>query len=55
MAKAVIGVFRSENRAREAINVLKALGFNEREISLIAKEKKEFEEDDERSGNLTMV
>lgn len=33
MAKAVIGVFRSENRAREAINELKAQGFNEREIS----------------------
>ena len=27
--KAVIGVFRSENRAREAINELKAQGFNE--------------------------
>jgi hypothetical protein len=54
MAKAVIGVFRSENRAREAINELKAQGFNEREISLIAKEKKELEEDDERGGNLTM-
>ena len=54
MAKAVIGVFRSVNRAREAINELKAKGFNEREITLIANEKKEFEEDNERGGNLTM-
>ncbi|NLX91251.1 MAG: hypothetical protein GXZ07_06625 [Firmicutes bacterium] len=38
MAKTVIGVFRSEERAREAINELKRQGFDEREISLIAKD-----------------
>jgi hypothetical protein len=53
MAKAVIGVFRSEDRAKEAINELKDQGFNEREISLIAKEKQGREEDDDR-GSLTM-
>lgn len=40
MAKAVVGVFRSEERAREAINELKRQGFDEREISLIAKDHK---------------
>jgi outer membrane lipoprotein SlyB len=40
MAKAVIGVFRSENRAREAIDELKRNGFDEREISLVAKDNK---------------
>ena len=39
MAKAVVGVFRSEERAREAINELKRQGFDEREISLIAKDE----------------
>jgi len=54
MTKAVIGVFRNEERAKEAISELKNQGFDEREISLIAQEKKEREEDDERRGNLTM-
>jgi hypothetical protein len=40
MAKAVVGVFRSEERAREAINELKRQGFDEREISLIARDNK---------------
>ena len=40
MAKAVIGVFRSENHAREAIDELKRNGFDEREISLVAKDNK---------------
>ncbi len=40
MAKAVIGVFRSEDRAREAISELKRNGFDEREISLVAKDNK---------------
>ena len=40
MAKAVIGVFRSEDRAREAIDELKRNGFDEREISLVAKDNK---------------
>ncbi len=41
MAKAVIGVFRSEEFAKEAIAELKRNGFDEREISLIAKDKQE--------------
>lgn len=41
MAKTVIGVFRSQERAREAINELQSQGFSEREISLVAKEEKE--------------
>lgn len=40
MAKAVVGVFRSEERAKEAINELKRQGFDEREISLIARDNK---------------
>ncbi len=40
MAKAVIGVFSSEERAKEAVNDLKRQGFDEKEISLIAKEKR---------------
>ncbi len=54
MAKSVIGVFRSENRARDAISELKEQGFDEREISLIVKEKKAQGEDDDRGGGLTM-
>ncbi|HHU76098.1 MAG TPA: hypothetical protein GXZ24_04285 [Firmicutes bacterium] len=41
MAKAVVGVFRSEERAREAINELKRQGFDEREISLIARDHRQ--------------
>lgn len=40
MVKAVVGVFRSEDRAKEAITELKRQGFDEREISLIARENK---------------
>ena len=40
MAKAVVGVFSREERAKEAIDELKRQGFDEREISLIAKEKR---------------
>ena len=48
MAKTVVGVFESENQAKEAINELKRKGFDEREISLIAREKREgTEEEDE--------
>ncbi len=38
MSKAVIGVFRSEDRAREAINDLRSEGFDEREISMIVRD-----------------
>ncbi|MGI5876151.1 MAG: general stress protein [Dethiobacteria bacterium] len=41
MAKAVVSIFNSEERAKEAINELKRQGFDEREISLIAKDKKQ--------------
>ncbi len=41
MAKAVVGIFRSEERAKEAINELKRQGFDEREISLIARDNKQ--------------
>ncbi len=40
MVKAVVGVFRNEERAKEAIMELKRQGFDEREISLIARENK---------------
>lgn len=59
MSKAVIGVFRQEARAKEAINDLKSQGFGDREISLIAKDKRE--EAGDRGGdkgrgdNLTMA
>ena len=46
MTKAVVGVFTSEERAKEAINELKRYGF-EREISLVAKETREGEGADE--------
>lgn len=46
MTKAVVGVFTSEERAKEAINELKRYGF-EREISLVAKETREGETADE--------
>ncbi len=46
MTKAVVGVFTSEERAKEAINELKRYGF-EREISLVAKETREGEAADE--------
>ena len=55
MAKAVIGVFQSEDRAKDAISELKKQGFDEREISLVAKEKESLGgDDDEHSGGLTM-
>ena len=38
MSKAVIGVFRSEDRAKEAINELRSEGFDEREISMIVRD-----------------
>ncbi len=41
MAKSVVGVFENENQAKEAINELKRQGFDEREISLIAREERE--------------
>jgi|GEM_PF-5894151 len=41
MSKAVIGVFRQEARAKEAINDLKSQEFGDREISLIAKDKRD--------------
>ncbi len=40
MAKTVIGIFRTQERATEAIDELKSQGFDEREISLVAREKK---------------
>ncbi len=39
MSKAVIGVFNHEDRAKEAINDLRSQGFDERDISLIVKDK----------------
>lgn len=60
MAKAVVGVFQSENRAKEAISELKRQGFEEREISLIARERREEgaqggkREGENRGGWLTM-
>ena len=39
MSKAVIGVFKHEERAKEALNELKSRGFADREISLIARDK----------------
>ena len=55
MAKAVLGVFQSEDRAKDAISELKKQGFDEREISLVAKEKESLGgDDDEHSGGLTM-
>ena len=57
MAKAVIGVFRSQERAKEAINELKSQGFNEKEISLVAKDEKGkgiAEKEDKGFGGLTM-
>ncbi|MGI6307873.1 MAG: general stress protein [Dethiobacteria bacterium] len=56
MAKAIIGVFRSQERAKEAINELKSQGFDEKEISLVAREKKGEGYGEEGEGNerLTM-
>ena len=56
MAKAVIGVFRSQDRAKEAINELRSQGFDEKEISLVAREKrgKGYSEEDEGFEGLTM-
>ena len=39
MSKTVIGVFNHEDRAKEAINDLRSQGFDERDISLIVKDK----------------
>lgn len=47
MAKTVVGIFRGQERAKEAIDELKSQGFDEKEISLVAKEKKG------ESGNIT--
>jgi uncharacterized membrane protein len=59
MSKAVIGVFRQEARAKEAINDLKTQGFGDKEISLIAKDKREEAADrggdKGRGDNLTMA
>lgn len=56
MAKAIVGVFRSRGRAKEAINELKSQGFDEKEISLVAKDEKGEgnKEDNEGFGRLTM-
>jgi len=53
MSKVVIGVFRSEDRARDAISDLKEQGLDERKISLVAKEKKgqRYEEEGEGEEN----
>jgi len=59
MSKAVIGVFRQEDRAKEAINDLKSQGFSDRAISLIGKDKREEAGDRVgkrgRGDNLTLV
>jgi uncharacterized membrane protein len=56
MAKAVVSVFSSEERAKKAINELKRQGFDEREISLIAKDKKENQEQrGDNAEGMTMV
>lgn len=56
MAKAVVGIFRTQERAKEAINELKNQGFDEKEISLVAREEQGegFAEEEQGSGGLTM-
>ncbi|NMB36148.1 MAG: hypothetical protein GX989_07690 [Firmicutes bacterium] len=56
MAKAVVGIFRTQERAKEAIEELKSQGFDEKEISLVAREKQEedFAEEEQGPGGLTM-
>ena len=39
MSKAVIGVFNSQDRAKEAIDDLRSQGFDEREISMIVRDQ----------------
>ena len=51
MSKAVVGVFSHEDRAREAINDLKSQGFDDREISLIAKDKQDESRGEGGSGD----
>ncbi len=53
MSKAVIGVFRSEDRAKEAINDLRAEGYDEREISMIVRDD-EGGEGEEKGEGFTM-
>ncbi len=54
MSKTVIGVFREENRAKEAINALKSQGFDDREISMIAKDRQVEGRAEEKRDSFTM-